>query len=268
MLNSTPLKVFFAVFLTIVVVGLLGFGFITNSQLNDTKTELASTQTELTTTQANLAGAQTSLANTETQLSATQSDLASSEAKLGVTRTELETASQALDEKSSQLALVQADYLASKQALATEKGLSVELQNTLADLRANYASLTTGYGYVMKDPTYQEAKSFLAADITDSFTYITDDFVCHDFAAQVASNAIGQKIRCAYVLIDFTLPPGHAIIAFNTTDKGLVYFEPQSDEEVQLRIGYSYWLSVIPKPGYYYEKPDYDDTVTEIFALW
>jgi hypothetical protein len=268
MLNSTPMKVFFAVFLTIVVVGLLGFGFIKNSQLNDTKTELASTLTELTTTQADLTSAQTSLSNTETQLSQAQSNLASSEAKLAVTRTDLETASQALDEKSTQLARAQADYAASVKALDTAKSVSVELQTTFANLQANYASLTTGYGYVMKDPTYQQAKAFIAADATDSIAYVDDEFVCHDFAAQVASNAVSQKIRCAYVLIDFSDPPGHAIIAFNTTDKGLVYFEPQSDEEVNLRIGYSYWLSITPKPGYYYERPSYDDTVKEIFALW
>jgi hypothetical protein len=255
------------IFLVVCIAGLVFFGVNKMTQLNSAREELASTQIELTTTQAGLNSAQTSLANTETQLSQAQSNLASSEASLAVTRTDLETASQALDEKSSQLAQAQADYLASKQALDTANGASTDLQTTLTNLQANYASLTTGYGYVMTDPTYQQVKAFISADMTDSNPYVDDSYVCVDFSMDVISHALQQKFRCAYVGIRFVGEnAGHAIVAFNTTDRGLVFFEPQSDEEVNLQAGKHYWTQCVITNLHY--TTDFDDTIDRFNIIW
>ncbi|GAG55625.1 unnamed protein product [marine sediment metagenome] len=90
------------------------------------------------------------------------------------------------------------------------------------------------------DVTYYAVKRFLRTDRTDSKKY-TSNFVCFDFAIAVKKNAFERGIRCYYVRLVFTEPPGHAIVAFNTTDRGLVFFESQSDEEMDVDIGVRYW---------------------------
>jgi hypothetical protein len=58
------------------------------------------------------------------------------------------------------------------------------------------------------------------------------------------------------------------IIVFNTIDRGLVYFEPQSDEQAVPAIGKRYYTTVIPKPGYYYTPPADDDTIMDMVVIW
>ena len=48
----------------------------------------------------------------------------------------------------------------------------------------------------------------------------------------------------------------------------MMYFEPQSDEQVEPEIGKRYYQCIIPEPGYYYEMPDYDDTIKDILIIW
>ncbi len=111
-----------------------------------------------------------------------------------------------------------------------------------------------GHGYTLKDPTYRQAGTFLRKDKTDSNKFVEDTYVCSHFARDVCNNAESEGLRCAYVGLIY--PEGdHAIIAFETIDKGLVYFDPQSDDKVKPVIGKRYYQCVEPKPGYYYEKP-------------
>jgi hypothetical protein len=68
-------------------------------------------------------------------------------------------------------------------------------------------------------------QTFLIADNTDELTYIADSFVCADFAATLHNRAEKAGIKTAYVSVDFIDGPAHALNAFNTTDKGLVYID-------------------------------------------
>ena len=259
------------IFVAVCIIGLVFFGVSQMNQLTSTREALTSTQNNLTTAQADLTSTKALLTINETELSQTQSDLSSSRTELSDTQSELQTATQTLEDKSSQLAQAQADYTASLKTLNTEKGLSAELQSRLDNLQANYASLTTGYGYVLRDPTYQQVKTFIAADGTDANLYVDDSYVCEDFAYDVITHALQQKIRCAYVSIRFFGDnSGHAIIAFNTTDRGIIYIEPQSDEEVILVAGRDYWTQcVIASPGHYYLDPStYNDTVDRFNVIW
>ena len=61
---------------------------------------------------------------------------------------------------------------------------------------------------------------------------------------------------------------GHSIIAFDTTDNGLVYFEPQSDWIARPVIGKRYYQCVEPEPDYYYTAPPHDDTIMDILVIW
>lgn len=119
-----------------------------------------------------------------------------------------------------------------------------------------------GSGYNLRNPTYQEMKEFLAQDTTDSKTYIKDEYLCSDFSAEVNNNADAQGIRCAIVDIFYPDGYGHTIIAFETTNKGLKFIEPQFDHEVSLIIGKSY--SQINN----YTPPPRDDTIERFLIIW
>ena len=216
------------------------------SQLNDTQKVLATTQNELTSTQSDLAGTEASLSNTETELATTQRTLTSTKNDLATTRNQLQTTSKELQDTSVQLTQAQTDYATTLKALNTEKESYTQVQNSLDNLQVNYDRLTSGYGYVLRDPTYQEVKAFIAADTTNSNAYVNDTYVCEDFSKDVKTHAMQHKFRCAYVSIRFYDGNGaHAIVAFNTTDRGIIYIEPQSDEEVNLRAGYHYWTQCV-----------------------
>jgi len=93
-------------------------------------------------------------------------------------------------------------------------------------------------GWYIRDPTYDEAIAFTNSDKTDENEY-TSDYVCYDFTADFNSNAFQMGYRCGFVYIEFS-DSAHAIVCFNTTDGGLIYIEPQSDEIVTLTIGQPY----------------------------
>ena len=117
----------------------------------------------------------------------------------------------------------------------------------------------------LHNPTYNELIEFLARDTTDSKPYIEGEYVCSDFSAEVNNNAEAKGIRAAFVIIRLPqeVPAEHALIAFETKDKGLIFIEPQLDKVVKLAIGQHYWPLVgrtIPT--------DYDDTIVEIQIIW
>jgi len=115
----------------------------------------------------------------------------------------------------------------------------------------------------LHNPIYKELTGFLARDKTDSRAYLEGEYVCFDFAAEVNNNAESEGIRAAYVQIRFPKEPGHAIVAFETVDKGLVFIEPQSDEEVELVIGEPYpWQSADAN------RSTDDDVIVEIQIIW
>ncbi|MBM4447526.1 MAG: hypothetical protein FJ023_09350 [Chloroflexi bacterium] len=117
-------------------------------------------------------------------------------------------------------------------------------------------------GYALHNPTYQEMKAFLDQDTTNTKTYIKDEYVCTDFAATVNNNAEAKGIRCAIVDIFHPEGYGHTIVAFETTDRGLVFIEPQFDHEVKLIAGksYSQTNNFTPAPR--------DDTINRFVIIW
>lgn len=112
-----------------------------------------------------------------------------------------------------------------------------------------------------EDPTYSEMLDFLGRDKTDEKKYIEDVYMCYHFAAEVGRNADSEGIRSAYVHIDFQ-DGAHAIVAFDTVDRGLIFIEPQNDEEMKVEIGKPYWSRDKYLP------PDYDDTVVDFEVFW
>lgn len=76
------------------------------------------------------------------------------------------------------------------------------------------------------NPTWAQVKSFMAQDQTDQIQYSLTSFVCADYAERIYDNAEARGIRTAFVVISFqddSVP--HALNAFQTTDRGLVFID-------------------------------------------
>jgi hypothetical protein len=118
----------------------------------------------------------------------------------------------------------------------------------------------TGHGFALRDPTYAEVMAFLNEDRTDKNEYDRDTYDCSHFTRDVSDNAEKRGFRSAAVLIDF-VENAHVIVAFNTVDRGMVYIEPQFDDEVKVEMGRSYsQLNNYQTAG--------NDTVTNIVIIW
>jgi hypothetical protein len=87
---------------------------------------------------------------------------------------------------------------------------------------------------------YEWVLDFLAWDTTDLNEYrgagvfvdgklVQDSYVCSDFARDLVTSARHQGIASWTVVVYFMHEIGHVITVFATTDRGLVYVEPQSD---------------------------------------
>jgi hypothetical protein len=142
------------------------------------------------------------------------------------------------------------------------------------------------------DPTYSQLVSFLKGDKTDEYPYIDtnnapDTYygtakshvdltriqniidgisqpdnpdVCSDFAERLHNDAEMDGIRCAYVSVDLSTGL-HALDAFQTTDKGLIYIDDTGAvpgnsvsrcvKTVSIAAGQNYQpVSLFPTPGY------------------
>ncbi len=100
------------------------------------------------------------------------------------------------------------------------------------------------YGGGIRNPTYREMVNFLERDNTNQHWYLFPYYVCGDFAWDVWYNARKENIRCAYIGINLKISvfrhKGHALVMFETIDKGQTYIEPQSDLEVDV-WGKEFW---------------------------
>lgn len=123
-----------------------------------------------------------------------------------------------------------------------------------------WTSYGAGRGFNIRDPTYLEALNFILQDQTDKNEYNSENYTCLNFAADIKNNAFKAGYRCGFVYIRFP-EAAHAIVCFNTTDYGLIFIEPQTDEIVKLEIGKPYW----DRTRYMIT---YNDTVVSYVIIW
>jgi len=99
--------------------------------------------------------------------------------------------------------------------------------------------VSDGQAIVIKNPTFQELKDFILKDPTSRSEFILNQYECRHFATDVDNNAEAAGLRCAFVLLCFDQGQ-HAVVAFYTTDNGLVYIEPQTDARIHPQVGGKY----------------------------
>jgi hypothetical protein len=93
----------------------------------------------------------------------------------------------------------------------------------------------------VNNPTLFQVKMFLADFICKiNMPYDYHEHNCAHFAQDIQETASRVGIRCGYVAITFKDNEiGHAIVAFET-DHGLKFFEPQTGNEEEVRVGHCY----------------------------
>ncbi len=83
-----------------------------------------------------------------------------------------------------------------------------------------------------EDVSWDELIAFVVEDDTDQSPYIEDFRMCGTFAEELHNNAEAAGIRSAWVSVDFAdTDIGHALNAFVTTDKGLVFVDCTGADE-------------------------------------
>lgn len=98
------------------------------------------------------------------------------------------------------------------------------------------------------NPTYAELVAFIVEDTTNTNEYVKggpEAYVCADFAEEVHNNAEAAGIRAAWVGVSFTDGQPHALNAFETTDKGIVYIDC-TGETTKIWLGDSYIPNIKP----------------------
>jgi len=136
----------------------------------------------------------------------------------------------------------------------------------LGELKVTYKSLLEEpLGSDLKNPTWQELKQFLELDETDCQEYITDKFDCEGFTISLRDSAWRRGFRSAYVAIGFGEGnTGHALNAFQTEDKGLVYIDNTEHDAVgYVEVGKIY--GTIALDGV---KEEFIDTTSEPDEFW
>lgn len=110
--------------------------------------------------------------------------------------------------------------------------------------------------------SYKRVMDFIRRDKTDQLEYDEDEFDCTDFTATLLKNALKEGIFGCPVYIMYP-NAAHTIAAFPTSDRGIVYIEPQDDTEVVLEVGKSY-----NNLNYDYEfYIGYDDTIVKVVTF-
>ena len=142
----------------------------------------------------------------------------------------------------------------------------------------------------LKNPSYAELKAFLLCDKTDEIPYDYPIFVCDNFATTLQKSAKLAGWRCAKVTLGMTgytdfynfgiaSDAGHALNAFETTDRGIIYIDvtgvPSSqphptnmDKVVDIQLGKHFIpISLFPESGWLNQWEDMG-TVTSMNVKW
>ena len=152
--------------------------------------------------------------------------------------------------------MLQSRLNASQLEIDAMKANLAELQDSYNDLQADYGGLLASYeglqqNYAsllerlqqstLENPTWAELEEFLKIDDTDTLPYVKKSFDCSGFAITLRDHAWRYGMRSAYVEIGFSAGDGHALNAFETTDKGVIYVDvTEADRIAYLEEGKTY----------------------------
>jgi len=203
---------------------------------------------------------------TQRSLALARSELTGAQVVLATKESELSTVKGELLDIKSELKSTQSHLLSTESELQSTNNYLLNIKTELEETKTRLANLQVG-AYNLHNPTFDEVIEFLEKDQTDQNEYVEGEYVCTHFVRDVNNNAERQGVRTAIVLLTFP-QQSHAIVGFNTVDKGMVYFDAITDDRVRPVIGKEYWRCVEPRNGRHYTKPEFDDTIEDIIIIW
>jgi hypothetical protein len=269
-----------------------------NSQLDQKAAEIRALQSQIETQNQNLSGLESQLNLKELDLQAAGKNLTATASLLDQVQADKDSLTVQMNNYKDgfnntklQLQTATAD-LEDAQTRIAELDEKIELmQDTFGDVSAGILpddTITSGtvknadrdYNLTRNatavNPTWNQLVTFLQTDYTDQNPYIYGVYTCGNYAEDVFNHAQAAGIRAAVVSIYFENSwDGHALNAFKTIDRGLVYidctgdtgegYRPRMVTQADLKIGEAYNRHFIFPGGYYF---DPSDTVEYISIYW
>ena len=204
---------------------------VTNLQTESTQlvTEVAALGKQVSSIQTEAGELENEKSTLETQVSALQANVSSLQSIIGF----LENNVQSLE---TQISSFQTEIVALESEVTKSHNIGYSDGYDEGYFQGVEDS-TTG-GFYLRNPTYAEVIDFVNTDTTDENDY-SETYTCYSFTADFNENAFQMGYRCGFVYILFS-GSAHAINCFNTTDSGIIYIEPQTDEIVTLTVGQIY----------------------------
>jgi len=117
-----------------------------------------------------------------------------------------------------------------------------ETTQCLIKLQTDYENLlNASMKSTLRNPTWEELKNFLELDDTDKIEYKPGEFDCTGFAITLRDHARNLGYQCAFVEVSFAEGKGHALNAFQTVDRGLIFVDvTEKDAIAYVQIGQPY----------------------------
>jgi hypothetical protein len=123
--------------------------------------------------------------------------------------------------------------------ISTEVGKSPALPTSSTNATSVQTAISISPTIELKNPTFQELREFILKDPTSRKQFVLNKYECRHFATDVVNDAVAEGLVCGFVLLCFDQGQ-HAVVAFNTTDRGLIYIEPQTDAAIEPKVGGKY----------------------------
>ncbi len=245
--NGFTMKGTLGLLIPVIICLLLFLGCVSKATYDETQASLQAAENHIADLDSKLNDSQNKLRSKTDSLVAAESDAKVRDFLLLSTKGELETAKAQNSSLDSQLVRTKSELEGTKRTLATAESRLGSAESKLKlykdTLGIDISSGVQPQAYRIPDrpesgmpklvandsasnPSWQRLKAFLDTDSTSGQTYIEDRFMCVGFAEMLQNHAATVGIRAAMVFVQFKGSEiGHALNAFVTTDKGIVYID-------------------------------------------
>jgi hypothetical protein len=114
------------------------------------------------------------------------------------------------------------------------------LEEEIKENELMYQKKILGMSAINYAPTFEEIKKVLD-NYQDRTKYHYDDYNCVDYSQNLIKEFKDNKIYSCLTTLYFEGDDGHALVSVDTSDKGIIYIEPQDEVFIySLEVGDNY----------------------------